>query len=193
MNFKELFITNKTNFRIAGALLAIVVIVFIVAFTKSYDVATVNGASITARQFSANYRMSSFLVNNIRKANATTTLMSDNELKAIVLTELIERSLVESAVKAEVGDDLNDLVARKVEKYANDATLKNAALTLYGGTFEEYKQEVLIPQAERDILAGRLYLKKQTYDAWAVEAKKSAHVEIFSKDFFWNGSVVKGK
>jgi hypothetical protein len=196
MNLKEIFITNKTNFRIAGALLVVVAVIAGIAFTKSYAVTTVNGRAIPAKQFFANYRMSVVYTENMRKALAgqgvtsTPTFSSENELKALVLTELVERSLVKEALAREVGSDLDVLVTQKIGKYENDSALKNVAQALYGITFETYKEEILIPQAEHDILSGRLFLKGQKYEEWLSETKQSAKVEVFSDDFEWNGTGV---
>ena len=126
-------------------------------------------------------------------ATSTPAIMSDAEIKTSVLMGLIERALIRDGARAEAGSGLDALVREKVSKYENDATLKNAAQTLYGFTPEEYQAEILMPQAEQDILAGRLFLKGQRLDAWLKEAKKSARVNIFSRNFRWSGEFVESQ
>ena len=199
------FFLNKTNIRILAALVLAIVIAVIVISSGWYYVATVNGTPITARAFFKNYRASTISADTLSKmyaeraqnqfgsgdsATSTPAIMSDAEIKTSVLMGLIERALIRDGARAEAGSGLDALVREKVSKYENDATLKNAAQTLYGFTPEEYQAEILMPQAEQDILAGRLFLKGQRLDAWLKEAKKSARVNIFSRDFSWDGEKV---
>ena len=98
--------------------------------------------------------------------------------------------MISKGAKIETGDDFDYLVSSKLEKFSGDEELGRAAETLYGLTAKEFESDLLRPQAEREILAGRLYLRGEKLEDWLRDAKAAASVIIFSPQFKWDGERV---
>ncbi len=179
---------------VSGALACIVLVRL-----NYYPVALVGGRVISARQFMENYAAAqAYYQNALRTYAAASSTVSFSELKdkdieADVLNQLVEAVLVGDGAKQEAGGDLDLLVAGKIEKYDTDPKFQRAAEALYGLPFSDFKSDVLVPQAERDVLTGRLFLKGKKLDDWLRSAKRSARVIIFSPAFRWDGEKVVGK
>jgi hypothetical protein len=90
-----------------------------------------------------------------------------------------------------LGSESDVLVSARVERYRGDAELRRAAEALYGMEFEIFVEEILAPQAEKDILAGRLYLQGKEFSDWLAEAKRSARVVLALEGFRWTGERVE--
>jgi SurA N-terminal domain len=167
-----------------------------------YTIAVVNGESISSTRFTTNYRAAAVYYKNFKatyvdpmqnasSSTATSTPeLTDGELKASVLTQLIEGQLVSQAAEKEVGSALPGMIKERTDHYASDSKLTDAARTLYGIGEKDFLNEVLIPQADADILRGRLFLKGQKFEDWLADAKKDADVQIFSDQFTWDGEKV---
>ncbi len=162
-----------------------------------YPIAMVNGHFISKRTFLKNYGAAAVYYQNFLKTYqqnpAPEKTASPDDIQRSVLTQLIENSIVEAGARKEVGADLNALVEGKVSQASKEPGLDKAVQTLYGMNLDDFKKEILAPQAERDILTGRLFLKGGNIDDWLRDAKKSANVVIFSPQFRWNGDMVEMK
>jgi hypothetical protein len=162
-----------------------------------YPIALVGGDFVSARSFSEEYRATDTYYQNFMKtyqaALKDNTMLPASELEADALDNLIEKDLIKDGAEREAGTDLNMLVQSKLSGYSNDADLVKAGLALYGLDRRAFWNKILVPQATREILQGRLFLKGQNIDDWLVSAKKSAHVLIFSPNFSWDGEKVSAK
>ncbi|MEK7174121.1 MAG: hypothetical protein AAB759_00460 [Patescibacteria group bacterium] len=160
-----------------------------------YPVAIVNGKILLASRFDNNYRAASVYIDNLAKSfegqKEAMRRPTPAELEAGVLDQLVTAMLVEEAARREAGGDLSALVERKIGGLEITDEVKRGAETLYGMSFADFRAEVLVPQAERDILSGRLYLKGQDVDTWLAGARRDAKVSIFSSRLKWaDGKVV---
>ncbi|MDO8537121.1 MAG: hypothetical protein Q7R94_02655 [bacterium] len=159
-----------------------------------YPIALVHNTLISARTFSLEYHAASLYYQNMVKTYKP-LLENDGELASIdleagALDQLIEDSLVRDGARLEVGSDLDNLVENKLSKYSDDVELEKAASVLYGLGKDNFWRMVLIPQATREVLAGRLFLRGEQIDDWLVSTKKSARVIIFSPQFKWDGEKI---
>jgi hypothetical protein len=84
-------------------------------------------------------------------------------------------------------------VQGKVAKYRDDTQIAAAAQALYGLAMSDFEREVLIPQAERDILAAKLFFAEKTFDAWLKEARQNAQVIVLSGQYRWDGGQVTNR
>ena len=177
-----------------------------------YPIATVNGSFITEKTFSENYNTASFYYRNILKAYAATSTDSMNsfgnglpqngtssstpkiltpaEIQQSVLSGLVENILIENGARKEIGEELDRLVTEKVNQAAGTPGTGKAVGAIYGLSLADFKKEILVPQAERDILTGSLFLKGQKIEDWLIAEKKASKVMIFSGKFYWNGEDV---
>jgi len=187
--FLHALVRNKWPL-LAVAVLAITASLFLLV--NYQPAALVNGLVISKNRLLKNYAAAAVYQENLAQAYGVEDdqNISALEVKAQVLERLIEAKLIESAVKKEVGRDLAPLLESKLNKHRENSSLRRAATTLYGLDFGDFEKEVLTPQAERDILAGRLFLREENIDDWLAAAKKEARVTIFDKSLRWTGERV---
>lgn len=178
---------------IAFVILAVLLVIFLISF-DFYPILMVNGSAVSVSRFSKNYRAASLYQNNLIKTyglgQSQIQPLSGKDLEALILSQLVEKKLVDAGVRREVGDDLEYLLLGKIQKYDESRELKSAVMSLYGMSYADFREEILVPQAERDVLAGRLYLRGENVDDWLAREKKSAKVIVFSKRFRWNGEKI---
>ena len=181
---------------ILGGMLAFLLVALLFVSYGYYPIAVANGSFISARTFLKDYSALALLNANLSKISATSSdafAASPDDMSRKVMDGLVENALVEAQTKKETGSDFSALVDQKVAEAAKAPGLENAAKTLYGLSFDDFKAEVLKPQAEWDILRGRLFLKGQSVDEWLANAKKSARVIFLSGRFRWAGDHVELK
>ncbi len=155
-----------------------------------YPVAIVNSTFIWSKSYREHYNAALIYYQNLfanyskeemEKVNIPDFLQ---ELRRATLDKLIENVLIYGELENKVGKDLSSLVERKLPAFEDPAS------SVYGLSPAQFKEMVLVPQAQREILEGRLFLNKQTMDDWLLQARSSAKVFILSSSFTWNGSEV---
>lgn len=185
-------------FREPRVYLGLIVLVALLAagvyfyFRFGTPVLFVNGTPVTTTRFLKNANGASLYL-----ATAQKVYMKDeskkadpSEVRAQVLTQLIEAELIHDEVEKEVGKEREYLIESKLGPYRDNAELRTAAQKLYGMSFNDFWAEVLVPQAERDILAGRLFLQGKNIDEWLTSSKRDASVHFVSSGYSWNGAYV---
>ncbi len=65
----------------------------------------------------------------------------------------------------------------------SDEDLLEAAETLYGASAGEFRGAVLVPQAEREILMGKLYLEGEKVEDWLAKERKARFIMMLSSHF----------
>lgn len=162
-----------------------------------YPIANVNGTTISARTFRAQLAGARTYSRHARDtyAEAPTSSIqfaaaSDAELAGLVLDTAIENALVHKGLRDLVGDNAHIIVEEKVDTYASQGELASAAQTLFGLSTESFREHILTPQAEREVLGSKLFLEGKTIDVWLRETRTSARVNIFSPRYAWDGSKV---
>ena len=187
-------IRNHKTWLWLGVLAALILILLLLASIDLYPIATVNGSPVSARRFWKNYRAAGVYYENALKTygpeNKEMNGVPLAELEAQVLDRLVESELLRKGAEQEVGGDLDYLVSSKLSRLESDQDLRQASEALYKMSYDDFRSEVLVPQAVRDVLAGRLYLKGENIEEWTLAARKSAEVTILSKKFEWDGEKV---
>lgn len=192
---KNILIKNKLNLILL--IIFILILVFgIIANLNYYPVISVNNVPISAKKLNINMRAAIYYLNTYKKlqeergfsqnASASLKELSQEEIKLFVLNQLIENELIHQEIEKRIGSNLKDLVNEKINNYLNPE-LESAALEIYGLNKNDFKNEILIPQAEKDILAGRLFLENKNIADWLKEQKKQAKIIVFDKKIKWNG------
>ncbi len=161
-----------------------------------YPVAIINFRLITAsalnEEYAVVYRYYAGAVLLPGKNVEMESLEFKKELRRATLQDLIEKSLISQELEKRVGRDLVGIVEKKINfSTDNKQNLEEAARLLYGLNLADFKEMILAPRAEREILEGRLFLEKKNLDEWVAEATGDARVFILTPEFFWkDGSVV---
>lgn len=182
--------------RIAIVAVGVILLVGSLFFIQGgiYPVAIVNDSVITQREFSRAHRAASHYYETLRTQvshrTTSTKILDQNEIELSVLNQLVENALVQEAMRRETGEIGDELVMEKVRRVENDPDVAAGARTLYGVDIVKFREIILLPQAERDILSARLYLKGEKFNEWLMKEKQSARVRILSPRYEWNGEEV---
>lgn len=159
-----------------------------------YPVLLVNGTPVSARRFFQNVRSASvYEARLIETYPQSVSSTPRREIEAEVLNNLVEEALLNDEFHREVGREADTLVEEKLQNLSEHADLFQNTKMLYGLSMEEFRQAVLVPQAEKDILRGRLFLKGESIDEWMEAARHAAHVTVLSAKFYWDGKRIVPK
>lgn len=158
-----------------------------------YPVALVGGDFLLARDFWSQYRASRTYYENSRTMYGATSTVAVADMERAVLDAMIEEALIRAGVRREVGADVDHLISARVDSFLTDADLVRAADVAYGVNAQELRTIVLVPQAEREILTGKLFLRGEKFQDWLQEAKRNERVMMLAPGFGWNGSGVEMK
>jgi len=163
-----------------------------------YPAAAVNGTLVSAglfeKELAAAFRYYSRVLSTYTDQSEVTPeelRKLREDLRAATLDNLVENILIEDKLEEIIGEELPDIVKKKLASVSLDSEkIPDAVTALYGLTLEEFKTLVLTPQAKREILEGRLVAQKQEYASVVQELRSKASVKIFLQGLFWNGQSV---
>ena len=163
---------------------------YYVARAGYYPVATVNSEIITARElnyeFLVAYQYYGVLLRDSKEVEVESKGFR-KEIRRAALQDLIEKALIDQELKKRVGGELADLVEKKVKFAQSDPKiLGEAARLFYGLNLSDFRNLVLKPQAERELLESHLFLEKTTLDKWLSNSLSRAGVRILTPEFTWN-------
>ncbi len=191
------FLSEYKPYLIFSGLFVCGLAVILIISSGLYPIALVNGKFLSARTLEDHLQAESIYYQNFLKTYTTPDTKIEKitveDLKKFILTKLIENVLVNNEVEKKLGNDLNVIIEDRIQKITQDQKLEKAATAIYGLTFEDFREEILVPLAKEDILAGRLFLEGQNFDDWLASAKKLSKVKIFSTNFYWDGEEVQTK
>ncbi len=116
---------------------------------------------------------------------------SQLEIRRATLDKLITDSLIYNELKLRFGNEFQAIAERNIGQYIGDnENIENGAKTLYGLDLLEFKKRVLMPQAYREILEGRMYLNNEDFSEWLESARANASVYILTPDLQWEDGEV---
>lgn len=165
-----------------------------------YPILSVNNQIITAKKLNIHTKAAlnyyknylAFLNQNLNSTTTPTKNISREEAEVIILNQLIDQALIHQEIKKRLGKDLNKLVEEKIKNYLNPQ-IEKASKTIYNLNINDFKKEILIPQAEKDLLKGQLFLENKNINNWLSEIKKKSQIKIFTKKFKWTGQKIELK
>ena len=190
---------KKKTIIILSAIAAIVFVLIVLINAGEYPVARVNSSFITARYFARQYGAASVYSEAVIKSIgqiASSTFkenVSDKDMRAVVLDQLVEQDLIHAKVRNLLAGDYDSLLKNKIAKYETNDKLKGVVDKLFGLSYGDFHDLILVPLAEKDLLSARLFLEGEHYEDWIKEARAGASVSIYSSAFAWDGAGVKAR
>ncbi len=169
--------------------IGIVITGTILVATHRYPVAIVNMSWITARDFNAvhaaSYRfyMRALETYGKEQPGAAEQATLDAEIRRASLDRLIEKELIWAEAKTEIPE-----LAQKIEekiKNVDSQKLQNPVREMYGLSVEEFRHQVLAPQAVQELLAAALAARGESLMAHLITSRKNARVILLLSGFAW--------
>jgi len=163
-----------------------------------YPIAMVGNSFVSAKAYATEYQAATLYYQNVLKTYGTmatdTPAITPPDLEAGAMDALVEDTLIKDEAVREVGaGDLASLVQDKLSKYSGNSDLANAGATLYGLDKQTFWDDILVPEATKEVLTDRLVSQGKNIDDWVSTARKSARVIIFSPQLTWDGTQVNAK
>ncbi|MEK7520542.1 MAG: hypothetical protein AAB560_00485 [Patescibacteria group bacterium] len=115
------------------------------------------------------------------------------ELRRSVLESLIINAVISEELGGIYGEELARRVKEKIDPIKNDEQTLQAASQLYGMDSETFMEEILRPQARRELLEEHLAAEKLDINPWLENRIKQAAVSVEESGFAWNGKEVEVK
>lgn len=171
-----------------------------VGVTGYWPIAMVGYAPITYEEFRENFMMADhFYRSNIKIAGEDERMAEardiQRDIQRATLEGLIERILIERELRERYSkEDLRQLIENKLSGVDLDSKdMQKGTELLYGLTPQQFKELVLVPKAQQEILEGNLSLRDGSFNGWLAEKKKAARISVFVPSFYWNGEGVQAR
>lgn len=158
-----------------------------------YPIAIADGSLITAHRFRINYEAAYNYYQKAAKFYNSTSTFNTADFQASIFNQLVDNILIENELKKELGGNFNLVLNNKLKDINENQSLESNVAKIYGVDYSIFKQEVFVPEAEKDILTGRLFLNGQKLDDWLKSARSSARIIVLSPNFYWDGQEMKSK
>lgn len=189
---KKIFLTISAALFIVGICLVA---------SRSYPVAFVGWRQISLKDFNNDYSASLYYYGNVLKTYGKSQSLDSSarqELSRLTMAQLIENKLVNLELEKRIGkSDLERMVDAKIREALAGKDVSNEVKTMLGLSLAEFEEIILKPQAEREILEGRLLLENNPpsggIDGWLKDAENKARVTILLPGFQWKDGEVAAK
>jgi hypothetical protein len=183
--------TNRMRITLlSGAILGFGVAVWIFHL---YPVMIVDGQMLSLRRFEKLSTAATYYYTHATELYASKGVllkeMTPEERNAEVLSAFVDRVIIHQELLRRAGSETDRLVKNRLALSVSSG-LQDASVILSGLSYADFTDEVLLPQAERDVLAGRLFADGMTLDGWLTDARKKASVHIFSSRYSVQDGVV---
>ncbi len=155
------------------------VAVFSVTEGGLYPVAVVNGGFIMARDFDKMAQSAEFFYSraldtyNKGKVEGEQSENLRREVEKATLDKLIERKLIAVELKSRLAERAEVSVDKKLLTVENQ-NLEGAARDLYGLSIADFREMVLRPEAEREVLRDIFRSENVSFESWLEAAKSGA-------------------
>lgn len=160
-----------------------------------YPVAMVNFQIISARDLEKDYNAAlRYFHNALLTYGSDPAILeknsSQNEVRRATLNKLITDILIFEEAEKRLGGDLDAITEKIISQNLNSQNLEKAVSEIYGLNLEDFKKQILVGQAHREILEGKMFASKENFDQWLAGASAKARVIILLPDFSWDGKQV---
>lgn len=187
--------TFKSSIFIFLALMVSGFAVFLAARNGVYPVALVNSQIISARDLEKDYNAAlRYFHNAILTYGSDPAILekedSKKEIRRATLNKLVTDILISQEAEKRLGRELSDVTEKIISQNLNSQNLEKAVSEIYGLGLEDFKKQILVSQAHREILEGKMFANKENFDQWLADASGKARVVILLPDFSWDGKQV---
>lgn len=163
-----------------------------------YPVAFVNFHTISAKTLEKDYDAAlRYFHNALLTYGSDPSILeqkdSKKEIKRAALNKLITDRLIYKEVKKRLGRDLNNITEKIISQNVDSSKLEQAVKEIYGLRLDEFKKQVLVAQAHREILEGRMFMNDENFDEWLKNIIGSAKVIILLPELYWDGEKVTAR
>lgn len=160
-----------------------------------YPVALVNYKFISFKDFSMDSAVALYYYeknSEIYKKAATADNNFKKDIQRAALDQLIESRLIhQELLKFLSENNINEMVNKKIEEFINRPSIRKGTESLYGLQVQDFKNLILRPIAEQEILEARLFLStNQSFKSWLNDVKLRANVMILIPGFDWEDNKV---
>ena len=163
-----------------------------------WPIVFVNNHPIFYKEFKPAYEIVYlFYRNDVQAFNQNPALLESpemkEELKRATVQSLIEKKIIEIELAKEIKpDDLKKRVGEKINNInLTDQTFQKGVEALYKLSVDDFKNMVLIPKAQEEILGTILADKGVNLIDWMNKTQKEAKIFIFLSDLKWADNEVK--
>lgn len=119
---------------------------------------------------------------------------SRKEIRRAVLDKLIIDVLIHQKLESEFKDEFEGIAEKNINQFIqNNKNVEQGAKLVYGLEWPDFKERILLPQAYKEILEGRMFLNNKNFSDWLAEEKALARVLVFAPDLEWKDKMVKIK
>lgn len=170
--------------------------VFYVLHNALYPVALVNGTMIPAAEFQRvalaglNFYVRSQEAAAHRQLTADEVSTLYGEIRRATLDKLVGERLVDKELARRLGDRALALADQKIAAARADL-LRAAVPELYGTTFEEFREMLLLPEAKQEVLDEALKGESSDVQSWLTAARQRASAMIFLPKLAWSNGTVE--
>ncbi len=162
-------------------------------FSRSYPVAFVGWREISSDKLKTDSAIGMYYY---KKAIETyiqdkVEIMDSTEAKTTVqqaaLNRLVENIFVHQELLRRLKEkEIQEMVDKKISDVLNKPNITQEVKTLYGISLEDFKNRLLVPTAEGEILESRLLLEGKSFNDWIREARSKNSVIILLPGFVWD-------
>ncbi len=170
--------------------------VFYVLHNALYPVATVNGVMISAGEFQRVALAGLNFYVKTEEAAAHRQLTTDEvstlyaEIRRATLDKLLGERLIDGELGRRFGGEVLALANQKIAD-AHVDRLRAAVPELYGTTFEEFQEMLLLPEAKQELLDEALKSESSDVAIWLPSARHNARAMIFLPKLQWSNGTVE--
>ena len=170
----------------------IILSVLVLAGLGYFPVARAAGSWILYRDLSRAIA----IFNATQKISGAPQVSADVDIRRAVFEELITRSVIKSSLADFGSKETNDEVKSNIQETLakiDRSQLDQAVNNIYGLSFSEFEDRVILPQVEEIVLEKRVRLSGRDYDPWLGDKLKQAGVKIYFLPYVWRDSRLENK
>jgi len=171
---------------------AIVIVIVVVIAAQLYPVALVDRRIIAFRSFKKGFAATLYYYQKVSETYNPDNLAViesqevKKEVERALLDKLIENVLIQRELRGRFKkSELEAVIENKIEEAIKGKNIEKEVQTLYNLSLDEFRKNLLKPQAEREVLTDRFFLENKNFNDWLKETKLKTRVIILLPNLEW--------